>query len=202
MLKLFYYSVYNREHYLKEGSLLAWREGFVPAPRGRILDAEGRALAWTEKYFDLYCVKDVAGKIPRRLTSELKKEFSGLLLEDDSDRVLLKRALRPEEIMRLEKYMAGNGCLMVVPRRERVCVDYPGVRELAGKVVAFDGGFRGISGIEAESDKELSGEKGIYIVMLDRNGKWVENTWRMLKAPVPGGDVSIKRTLNQLKGGK
>lgn len=198
---LFHYSVGARGKYLEMGDKLAWKEGIVPACRGRILDKDGKPLAWTEKYFDLLLLGAKKMNIERE--NEILSELGGLFPVEprkiNEESILLKRNLSPEEIIMLEMLTSRFPELKIIPRDERRCIDYSRVRSLVGTVKIEDGLMSGISGLEREYDSLLSGSDGVYVVMLDKGGNWVRGTWKILKKPRPGKDLLLQKSVEELK---
>lgn len=198
---LFHYSVGSRGKYLEMGDKLAWKEGTVPASRGRILDKDGKPLAWTEKYFDLFLYDTKKMNIERE--NEILRELGGLLSVEprkiNEENILLKRNLSPEDIIMLEMLITKFPELKIIPRDERRCIDYNRVRSLVGNVKAENGLISGVSGLEREYDTVLSGSDGTYVVMLDKEGTWVRGTWKILKKPRPGKDLILQQSVEELK---
>lgn len=59
--------------------------------------------------------------------------------------------------------------------------------------------LRGVSGLEKEFDFLLRGTPGRYRVMLDRARNWVESSWKLETEPVPGHEVRLFRTVDELE---
>ncbi len=197
--RLFYYSVYARSDYIAKGSRLAWRQGNMPARRGKIMDKNKRVLAWNERYFDLFLTTELAADKQEAMFAELKKNISDISRPEASGKdVLLKKALTPEDIVAVSELRRFYPALKVSSRLDRRYVDYSRIRKFLGSVRNNNGVFTGMSGIEAKRNDTLSGVPGAYIVMLDRKGEWIRGTWKLLKEPVPGSDVILDKTLEYL----
>ena len=198
---LFHYSVSARGKYLDMGDKLAWKEGTIPAPRGRILDKDGKALAWTEKYFDLLLISTRNMNIQRE--NEILSELAGLLVSEprkiDEETVLLKKNLSPEEIVLLDMVIGKYPELKIASRNERRYIDYSRVRTILGNVKVEDGRLSGTCGLEHKYDKMLSGSEGFYVVMLDKQGGWVRGTWKLLRKPRQGNDLILEKSVEELK---
>ena len=200
---VFYYSVWTRTSLLEESGRIAWREGTLPALRGRILDRNGVVLAWTELHYDLYLetlpVRDRRlEQLALRLREDLDYSFTRplSLLEPN---MILKRDLSPEEVRICGGLMKTFPELRVRMRFERLTVDYPSLRDRIGECLASeDGELRGVSGLEAEYDASLRGTPGKFIVMLDKYGNWFEGTLQMKRGSIPGGDVRLEISLNSI----
>ena len=168
------------------------RDVTIPASRGRILDAAGVALAWSEHFYDL---KSTARALSDEETAALKKLFP----EMKTDGEYLRRNLTPGEVMGLEELIRSGVRVRIVARNERIVIDSPEVRRLVGEVRLESGKFRGISGWEKEFDDELSGSPGRMNVMLDRNRNWIHSTVRVIRPMVEGRDVKMDLTLRELE---
>lgn len=196
--RLFYYTAYSREHYLEEGNKNAWRSGTIPAARGRILDKNGLALAWTQRYHDL--VIEVYPDLCRS-NLELLRELNGKLhglVPDEKKEKYVKRGLVPSEISFLRDYITKYRGVKIIPRLERRYVDYPEVRKILGKVDCYQGKYYGLDGAEQKYDTELNGTDGVYIVMLDRLRNWIPGTWKLKTEMVPGKDVTLDNSLEDI----
>jgi len=196
--RLFYYTVYSRDHYLEEGNKHAWRSGVIPAARGRILDKNGQPLAWTQRYYDL--VIDIYPDLCRantKLVGELRSRISGLIPDDKREKYA-KKNLTPSEILVLKDYLMKYQGVKIVPRMERQYVDYPEVRKVVGSVDSNEGCFFGVKGAEQKFEHELRGIDGVYQVMLDRNRNWIPGTWKLKTEMRPGSDVKLEYSLEEI----
>jgi cell division protein FtsI/penicillin-binding protein 2 len=197
--RLFYYTSYSREYYLEAGNKNAWRNGTIPAARGRILDKNGLPLAWTQRYYDL--VVDVYPDLCRSnsvLLNELNGKIHGLLPDEKREKYV-KKGLSPSDMLFLRDYMEKYRGVKIIPRLERRYVDYPEVRKVLGKVDMHDGRYYGLGGAEQEYDSELNGTDGIYVVMLDRYRKWIPGTWKLKTEMQPGKDVMLENSLEDIR---
>ena len=61
-----------------------------------------------------------------------------------------------------------------------------------GSVRQSDGMELGVSGAELRHDAVLRGTPGRYTVMLDRKGRWIDSTFRILIPPRAGNDVTLE----------
>ena len=184
-----YYSYWKRNRLLEESLHLAWREGELPAMRGRILTPDGVPLAWSELTHDLYRLKSARAGKNARLRPLLQNFFGEPLEEkEEGTGILLKRSISPDQILRLRPLLRRFPELEIRPRPYRRNTDIPALRAKTGKT-QYDPQRRrenGISGWEAEYDRELAGTPGIFRVMLDRSGAWVPGTIGNSCAPHAG----------------
>lgn len=197
----FYYSVFARQKYIELGNKIAVRQGTYYAGRGRILDKNDRVLAWSEKYFDLYLMSSEDDPNIRSMVVRKVAEIfpdAALHRVKDSD-FLLKREISPEKILALEPLLTKFPDLKIFPRTERRVVDYAEVRNYIGRVEFKEGNQLGVSGIEKDYDNILAGTCGIYEVMLDRHKNWVQGTWLLKRKAVPGNDVKLDVSLEEIK---
>ena len=112
------------------------------------------------------------------LIRHLKTILYPLQAEADAERVFLKRALTPQEILRLRRFTILYPELEIRPRMERKTLNDPEVREKQAEW-------------EEEYDSKLAGTSGLFRVMLDSAGTWVPGTTEILAAPIPGRNVTI-----------
>ncbi len=187
----FILSVPMREKYLELGRKLALHRAEYYAPRARLLDRNGVPLAWSERYFDLYCL---VGR--EELTADLLNKLERLLgpvpAPPAGRRTPWKQNLTVPQILAIEKWDAQYGVLEIRPRLERIRVSLSQeLREALGEVEIRNGRQVGVSGAERSFDETLAGTPGSYEVMLDRHRNWIPGTWKETRAPHPGNDVRL-----------
>jgi cell division protein FtsI/penicillin-binding protein 2 len=115
--------------------------------------------------------------------------------------VVLCRSLTPAQAAKLAPLCAANRRLQLTGRFERQ--RYPD-RDLArrlGRVVRRDGIEVGVSGLERANDAILRGRPGMFRVMVDREGRWLPETWEKVREMRPGYDVYLPVRLAALTGG-
>ena len=197
----FYYSVLARQKYLEMGNRLAMRQGYYYAGRSRILDKNDRVLAWSERYFDLYLMCSEEDPNIQQMSLDKVREIlpDAAFIRVKEAVFLLKREVPPEKIIELEPLLTKFPDLKILPRTVRKVVDYMEVRNYVGYVELKDGRPFGVSGIEKEYDSRLAGTIGVYEVMLDRHKNWVPETWRLKSKAVPGKDVKLGLSLDEIK---
>ena len=199
--KYLYYSVWQRSHYLAIGNKLSCREGFYSAGRGRILDCNGIPLAWSERHYDLY-VLDLPNSPEYRqsLLKLLKKELGSLdtgKLDEAGE--VIKRDLSTSELETLRIVIPDHPCLKIRVRLERRGIEFPKVRHFVGKVETRDSVLRGATGCEKLYDTVLRGKPGKYKIMLDRNKNWIPGTFTQINRAIPGSDVRLPQSLEELR---
>ena len=184
----------GRACFIAAGEKMARRRVVIPAVRGRIFDANGVCLVWSERFYDLLSLAPEEDG----LSDDELKELKTVLPEIDDDGRVLRRNLSPEEVLRLEAPLKSGIRARIISRDERIAVAYPEIRQAAGELRFRDGCWRGASGWEAEFDAELAGSPGSLTVMLDRRRNWIPSSVRVQCHPVPGRDVHLKWSLDEL----
>ncbi len=173
-----YYTCWKREKLLEQSLHLAWREGTIPAARGSILDKNGVPLVWTELTHDLALPRNRRSARTEMLIRHLTTVLFPLHFETDAERVVLKRNLTPEEILRLRRFTILYPELEIRPHMERKTLNIPEIHE---KWTEW----------EEKYNSELAGTAGLFRVMLDSTGAWVPGTTEILAAPIPGRNVTV-----------
>ena len=185
-------------------ALWAWRAGTVPALRGRILDANGRPLAWSWRRFVL--LYDIpanpavlqADRLFFRQHPELDAEPQLDAAAPGQERIRLRTDLDPEELARLGDQVRDHPRLRIVSSFLRCRADGGGALTAALGVARQVGQRQvGISGWEREYEDQLRGRDGRYRVMIDAQGDWIPETWEELALPTPGSDVYVDARLTQ-----
>jgi len=146
----------------------------VPAPRGRILDRCDRALALSERGYDLCFYPNQEGD-PRRVALDVARAL-GVPLESIEERFLplsanpyhkryIARALTADDASAV--CGLGYAWLKLEPRESRV---YP-FGASAGWMLGFVGAEgHGMAGAELAFERELSGVEGWYLATKDGRG--------------------------------
>ena len=187
----------DREQYLTEMTRRSVFWGCVPSRRGRLLDREGRVLAWSTRHFRL--LWDVPQDMDAALRdwAGLKAAYAGLrawsdddicervgtsfcVLEDvDVTSVTTPQGLLGIQGVRLESFFVRHYC------------PDPEVAKSLGHVEVVDGVEVGVSGAEKAHDALLRGRSASYRVMVDKDGKWIPETWQKTGELRPGFDVHL-----------
>ncbi len=198
---LFHYTIIRGSELKGESEKIAWREGVLPAARGRILDADGVVLAWTEMHTDL--MLHILPEDPARrkdFLEMLKRDFDFVPEETLAMQCVVYDV--PMDEQTLKKYHAVTekwGELVLRTRHERKRVDYPALADVIGSCAEnADGVPCGMNGFEKKYDAALAGSAGKFRVMLDRRKKWFPGTLKMMRSPEPGKDVKLDLSLKKL----
>ena len=177
--------------YRQEASAMATLKGELAARRGSIYDEKGQLIAWSERCYDLELVQLPAtperlAKLSAALLPGMQIGLSGEKLANASLPMVIKYNLTAEELTAADELAEQYSELDVSLRWERrSAVSLPAI----GEVMQLDGMEYGISGLEKKFDETLRGTPGTFSVMLDRHGRWVNSTFRILTAPRNGKDV-------------
>lgn len=188
----------DRAEIIAKGEKIAreWRQ--MPARRGRILDKNGKVLVWSELYCDLYYNASGAAELSEDEQHKLIEIF-GKIDFDLPPSSILRRHLRPDELIALEPLLLKGAPLKVVIRHERLICNSEAVRDLAGKVEVRDGIQCGVSGWELENELTLRGLPGRYSVLLDRFGNYMPKSFKVGVLPSDGKDLQLKETLEEIE---
>ena len=204
LLRLAQFMILDRDRYLEAMQREAVFEGVVPAARGRILDRDSRVLAWSDRVFAVHwrVPRDAAQAITLLalldaqpwLTATLPRPLPPTAL---GTRLELAQDLPAERAVRLETLADQVPGLEITSGFRRHLAPEPGWREYIGRVAqGADGSEVGLSGAEREYDDILRGLPGAFHVMLDKDGRWLPETWRKVGDLRPGLDVQLPlRTL-------
>ena len=204
----FNYAVINREELLKIGNKLAWRQGVLFPPRGRILDANKKKLAWTERYYDFivkekFCDEKYIEDINRALKVLRKSTFKKIPPQNftvrnlKNDNVIIY-GLKPEvDLKEINNEINKFNFFAIKPRVVRLVVDHGIIKKIIGKTKNIDGKITGISGLELKYNEQLSGSPIYYKVMLNRKHQWISETFSTKDGKEPQ-DIILKKTLAEM----
>ena len=193
--RAWYLAVPGRNKYTDLGEKMARSVVTIPAPRGRILDADGVMLAWSEHFYDLETAVPGSALNDAEIAA-LKK----LIPDMDTGKKPLRSNLTPGEVNCLKEMIRSGVRVKIVPRNERIVIVSPEPRRRVGSVKRTEkGSFRGVSGWEKEFDRQLSGSPGRISVMLDRKRNWIHSSVKVLTPMVPGQDVRLRQKLRELE---
>ena len=164
----------------------------IPAPRGMILDREGRPLAVSTPVISVWAdpaLMELTDSEISGLALELgvSEEVLNLKLNDQSGRrfVYLKRGMVPASRDRLEPFVGRGVYLMEEYRRF-----YPS-GEVSAQVIGFtDIDEQGQEGVELSLDEILRGTSGSQLVVRDLKGRVVESA-EVLQPASPGENITL-----------
>ena len=202
--KLVYLMIFKSEHYTKKALEVQERERKIKAPRGQILDRNGKVIASNKTVCTVSVIYNQI-KNPDRVVDVLSKELG--LDEAEVREKVEKKSIREKIKSNLPK---ETGDQIREYNLEGVKVDedykryYP-YESLASKVLGFTGADnQGIIGLEVQYEKYLKGVDGMIMTPTDSRGIERENALEQRKEPVPGNnlvtslDVNIQQYAEQI----
>lgn len=204
---LFNVGVFNRESYIEKGNNIAVRQFFVHPQRGWILDRNREVLASSATYFDLTVEPSVLKSEERQRAlypalAEILPDFNSDFTNRDVDykdgALPVKQDLSAEQAAAIKPLLEEFPELAIRPRTERIVYDDPAVRKLVGTVSNVDNILVGESGLELKYNETLSGTALIYEVTVDRFGKPIPATVKVLQEGKKGGDVVLPSSLEEI----
>ncbi|MEX2247161.1 MAG: penicillin-binding protein 2 [Dehalococcoidia bacterium] len=196
LFRVFYIQVVNEEHYKTAARQEHFGQQEVRAPRGAILDRNGYPLATTVDAYDVYVdrsawrqeddarraaavIAPLIGRPADALVEEVRKEDKGLYfaysgLDFDKGGSLADEEAPGLRLVRTTKRFYPEG-------------------DLASNVLGFVGrDHAGLTGIEADLDRELGGVPGTIYFERDSIGNRIAlGKEHIGRQPVPGGDVQL-----------
>ena len=198
--RLSQFMIVQRDAYVAAMARESVRYGLIPPLRGRILDREGRALAWSTRHFRVWW------RVPRdieraavgwaALGDALERVRTGTpahVRAAPGTEVAVLNDLAPSEMERLVplcRHIDGLRVESYFVRHHR-----SGMEACLGRVATVAGTEVGVSGVEKTHDALLRGVPGAYRVRIDRNEQWLPETWERTRAMRPGCDVYLSTRL-------
>lgn len=177
--------------YRAEASRIADKTGELSAIRGRIFDENEKLLVWSERCYDL--VVDTRRMTDQRFRA-IRDAYQKMFANESVFSVtpesinIVKYNLSARELDLADKLSSRFGEFSVELRWERRCNEFD---ENIGEVRQINGMEVGISGMEKEYDNILRGTPGKFTVMLDRRGRWINETFRIITPPEAGRDIYL-----------
>lgn len=177
----------------QEAAAISVKTGELTAIRGRIYAGNGELLAWSERCYDLYWHTPAEDhKRQQAIAGELQKnfEFSGIVPGNERAAypIAVKYNLTANELEIADSLSESYPELTVELRWERRRAENT---VNPGEVRQLNGMEQGISGLELTFDRRLRSTPGKFTVMLDRHGKWINSTFRIIEPPRRGNDVYL-----------
>jgi cell division protein FtsI/penicillin-binding protein 2 len=190
-----YIQIIDVEHYRAEARNEHFGQQEVRAPRGAILDRNGYPLATTVDAFDIFIDREawqdiaVAMRGADFIAPILKQDPTALVTEVRKEKEGLYRAYSGLDFETgAALHDADAPGLRVVQTTKRY---YP-EGDLASTLLGFVGRDGGLTGIEADFDRELGGSPGTIYFERDSIGNRIAiGAERIGQKPVPGGDVRL-----------
>ncbi len=177
--------------YRQEASAMATLKGELAARRGSIYDEKGQLIAWSERCYDLvYDPQRTVGNRFAKVQLLLKTHLpTARPLTTPGVERMLKTNLTAAELEIADELNESYPELDIVLRWERRIAAN---RTDLGEVRQIDSAEIGISGLEKEYNSYLQGTPGKFEVMLDRHGRWLNTTFRIITPPKNGNDLYLK----------
>ncbi|WML35413.1 stage V sporulation protein D [Clostridium sp. OS1-26] len=203
--RMFYIMVYQ-SHKLKSLAIDQWTsEVKIDAKRGRILDRNGRELAVSANVYrvdlDMNTLRDTM-KEKKLSQDEIAEKLSGALAMDKGEvsKVLgktlpgglplgsatLKRRIEKEEADKVRNLNLRGVLISADTKRY-----YPNNNFLAHVLGHTNSDGNGLTGVELNYNKELSGTPGVRIAETDRKSKELPYTISEYTKPIDGKDVVL-----------
>lgn len=202
--KLAYLMIFKSEYYTEKALEVQERERKIKAPRGQILDRNGKIIASNKTVCTVSVIYNQVknpDKVIEMLSKELDidKEEVKKKVEKKSVREKIKSNIPKETGDKIREYnLAG------VKVDEDYKRYYP-FESLASKVLGFTGADnQGIIGLEVQYEKYLKGTDGMIMTPTDSRGIEMENALEQRKEPVSGNnlvtslDVNIQQYAEQI----
>ena len=197
-LPLLNFTVYPaRGKYLLMSKEIGWKIGYFQGARGRILDRDGQILVWSERQFDLESISPLSPARREALTQILQTVFLRPPPPLPDRPGTICRNLEPDQLHRFIYLMNQAPELHLSARSIRRYLS-PELIGPAGELKVKRGIANGNSGWEERYDRRLRGRTGFFTVMTDRHGNWIPVTWKRLKAPLPGQDVVLELSAEEI----
>lgn len=176
---------------------------FTPALRGRLLDRDGRPLAWSTRHVALVWEAPADAALAAARLEDIRRCVGDLTLTaaaESSDSLLgrtvtLADDLMPASVVRLDAVCRAIPGLRLDSYFVRHVHALAAQRIAIGTVMLVDGHEVGVSGAEKMHDSLLRGRPGAYRVMRNQSGEWIPESWQELRATQPGHDVHLPMRL-------
>lgn len=177
--------------YRFESGRISEKTGEISAIRGRIFDEKENLLVWSERSYDLTVdTRNMTDQRYRLIRSLYRNIFAGENMPELVPECfqIIKYNLTADELARADELSSRCSEFDVELRWERFHKEF---NKEIGEVRQISGMESGVSGLEKEYDHILRGTPGKFTVMLDRHGKWINQTFRIITPPAPGKDIYL-----------
>ncbi|MFP4657306.1 MAG: penicillin-binding protein 2, partial [Desulfonatronovibrionaceae bacterium] len=215
-LRLWYLQIYKGEYFVRQSEDNRQRRLSLYAPRGRLLDRDGRLLAINEPSYSLAIVREDCGDISETL-SEISRRTGvslGTLRENyelgkKNVKAFNNQVLIPDISFTQLAHIQGHAQhlpgvhIVVRPQRHYVApkvlshvlgyVAQPNEKELIANQELGPGDNVGKQGLEAVLEDRLRGDKGLKQLEVDAVGRIIRE--ETLVSPRPGEDIRLSLDL-------
>ena len=195
----------ERERFLAETASERWETGMIPAIRGRLLDIDGRPLAWSSRRFALsWQVPQDAGTmraqwqaVAPHLSMPRPADVFARASRSPGRRVVVSPQLSPEAFAALSETVRREPAFSIQSHFVRHYRGNAELRASLGRVTVRGRMEIGMSGQELAHDSLLRGRPGLYRVQVDAAGAWIPETWEQVRDIQPGYDVYLPVRLHR-----
>ncbi|MFQ9515060.1 MAG: peptidoglycan D,D-transpeptidase FtsI family protein [Eubacterium sp.] len=194
--KLVYLMVFKSQYYSEKALEIQERERKIKAPRGKIVDRNGKIIASNKTVCTVSVIYNQI-KEPEKVIEILSKELE--LDQEEIRKKVTKRSVREKIKSNISKEIGDR---IREYNLEGVKVDedykryYP-YSSLASKVLGFTGADnQGIIGLEVKYDKYLQGIDGLILTPTDSRGIEQDTALEERVEPVSGNDLITSIDVN------
>ena len=194
--KLSYIMIFKSEYYTEKALDVQERQRKIKAPRGKILDRNGKVIASNKTVCTISVIYNQVKepeKVIKMLASELQMEEKDVRkkVEKISSREKIKSNVDKKTGDKIREYNLSG-----VKVDEDYKRYYP-YESLASKVLGFTGADnQGIIGLEVKYEKYLKGMDGLILTPTDTRGIEMENALEQREEPVPGNNLTTTIDVN------
>ena len=194
--KLAYIMIFKSEYYTEKALDVQERQRKIKAPRGKILDRNGKVIASNKTVCTISVIYNQVKepeKVIKMLSSELQMEEKDVRkkVEKISSREKIKSNVDKKIGDKIREYNLSG-----VKVDEDYKRYYP-YESLASKVLGFTGADnQGIIGLEVKYEKYLKGMDGLILTPTDTRGIEMENALEQREEPVPGNNLTTTIDVN------
>ena len=194
--KLAYIMIFKSEYYTEKALDVQERQRKIKAPRGKILDRNGKVIASNKTVCTISVIYNQVKepeKVIKMLASELQMEEKDVRkkVEKISSREKIKSNVDKKTGDKIREYNLSG-----VKVDEDYKRYYP-YESLASKVLGFTGADnQGIIGLEVKYEKYLKGMDGLILTPTDTRGIEMKNALEQREEPVPGNNLTTTIDVN------
>lgn len=194
--KLAYIMIFKSEYYTEKALDVQERQRKIKAPRGKILDRNGKVIASNKTVCTISVIYNQV-KEPEKVIKMLASE---LQMEEKDVRKKVEKISSREKIKSNVDKKTGDKIREHNLSGVKVDEDYKRYypyESLASKVLGFTGADnQGIIGLEVKYEKYLKGMDGLILTPTDTRGIEMENALEQREEPVPGNNLTTTIDVN------
>lgn len=194
--KLAYIMIFKSEYYTEKALDVQERQRKIKAPRGKILDRNGKVIASNKTV----CTISVIYNQVKEPEKAIKMLASELQMEEKDVRKKVEKISSREKIKSNVDKKTGDKIREYNLSGVKVDEDYKRYypyESLASKVLGFTGADnQGIIGLEVKYEKYLKGMDGLILTPTDTRGIEMENALEQREEPVPGNNLTTTIDVN------